>query len=150
MVGRQRVRRELPVRTAFFLPHDRTPPQPTMLVDRSGRRVNEEGRLAAQGESLLHDLIQHEQKQSERVKTAQSEADAIVAAAEQEAKDVLARARREADVAADAAVESARLEAEAIVERAVSAADAEAERLRAAADASRERAVERVLEQVLP
>ncbi|TVR85824.1 MAG: hypothetical protein EA416_16260 [Trueperaceae bacterium] len=126
----------------------------TTATDDARRQVGSScqrgGLLAAQGESLLHDLIQHEQKQSERVKNAQSEADAIVAAAEQEAKDVIARAQREADVAADSALESARVEAEAIVEREVAEAEAEAERLRAAADASRERAVERVLEQVLP
>ena len=106
--------------------------------------------MAAQGETLLHDLIHHEQKQSERVNTARGEAEAIVAAAEQTAKDVLARARREADAAAEEAEAAAKAEADAIAERVVGEAEAEAERLRAAAAERRDRAVERVLEQVLP
>ena len=106
--------------------------------------------MAAQGDSLLHDLIHHEQKQSERVRAAHGEAEAIVAAAEQAAKDVLARARREADAAAEESAAAAKSEADATTERVVGEAEAEAERLRAVAAERRDRAVERVLEQVLP
>ena len=139
----------MPVRTAFFClasAHHRN------RRPRSSDRAPcpKEGRLETRGDSLLHDLIQHEQRQSERVRSARGEADAIVAAAEQEAKDILLRAQREADAAAAAAVESARQEADAIMERAVAAAREEADRLSDVAEARRERAVQRVLEQVLP
>ena len=150
MVVRQRVRRENagPHRLFFAsLPHS------TAIDDRDRHRGpswHKEGRLAAQGDTFLHDLIQHEQKQGERVDTARSEAEAIVAAAEQEAAELLERARRAADEAATAAVEAARSEAEATTAKVVGEAEADAERLRAAAEANRERAVEKVLEQVLP
>jgi vacuolar-type H+-ATPase subunit H len=150
MVSRQRVRRENagPHRLFFAsLPHS------TATGDRDRQRGSswhKEGRLAAQGDSFLHDLIQHEQKQSERVAAARSEADAIVAAAQQEAAEVLERSRRAADGATAAAAEAARSEAEATTAKVVGAAEAESDRLRSAADARRERAVQMVLEQVLP
>ena len=139
----------MPVRTAFFClasAHHRN------RRPRSAGRVPcpKEGRLETRGDSLLHDLIQHEQRQSERVRSARSEADAIVAAAEQEAANVLAAAQREADAAAEAALEAARTEADEITERAMAAGRAEAQRISDAAEARRERAMQRVLEQVLP
>lgn len=150
MVRRQRVRQGNagPHRIFFAsLPHT------TATDDPDGQRgpsCHKEGRLAARGDSLLHDLIQHEQKQSERVTTASSEAEAIVAAAQQQAAEVLERARRDADEATAAAAEAARRDAEAATGAALAAAEAEAERLRAAAAAHSERAIQKVLEQVLP
>jgi len=140
----------MPVRTAFFLasqPHTTATDEP---VPMAGASCPKEGRLAAQGDSLLHDLIQHEQKQHERVLGARSEADAIVAAAEREAVELVARAQRAADEAASAALDAARGEAETATAKAVGDAEQAAQRLRSAADAQRERAVQRVLEQVLP
>ncbi len=140
----------MPVRTAFFLPRERNMMQPTARDRLIKAPCSKEGRLATQGDSLLHDLIQHEQRQNERVKSAHAEAEAIAAEADTEAGKLLAKAQREAKEAAEATEEAARQEAESITESIVGAARSEAEALHEAASAHRERAVQLVLERVLP
>jgi vacuolar-type H+-ATPase subunit H len=112
--------------------------------------VRKEGRLEAQGERLLQDLVKQEKSLVLKVEEAKAKAKQTLDKAQADAARVLQEARAKAEAEAAELAKSAADEAAAIRDEVVSRAREAAEALDAKAGANQPSAVSNVLEKVLP
>jgi vacuolar-type H+-ATPase subunit H len=112
--------------------------------------VRKEGRLEAQGERLLQDLVKQEKNLVLKVEEAKAKAKQTLDKAQADAANALQDARAKAESEAAAMAKSAAEEAAAIREEVVSRAREAAEALDAKAGANLTSAVSSVMEKVLP
>lgn len=108
-----------------------------------------EGRLEAQGEQLLQNLINREQSLATRVEQARSEANQTVEQAKAEAERILSEARASADSKAAQLRKEAEARAQAVREETLAAARQDAESIASRAQAGKAEAVKLVLERIL-
>lgn len=106
--------------------------------------------MEAQGERLLQDLVNQEKSLVGKVEAARAEAETIIEAARAEAGKTLEEARRKADELAAREAQGGAKEADAAREELVRSARDAASALEARARAHVGRAVDLVMEKVLP
>jgi V/A-type H+-transporting ATPase subunit G/H len=106
--------------------------------------------LEAQGEQLLQNLVDHEQRLVARVEEARKQAAEIVKEAEIKAVSILASAKDRADRLAKDQAERTQAEGEAARQTIVQSAQREVDRIRERTGRNRRQAVALVLERVLP
>ena len=106
--------------------------------------------MDTQGEKLLQDLVNQEKSLVAQVEQARSQAKETIATAQQEANEVRANAVKQAEEAARAILNEAEQEAEKIRAEVVADADRVVQQLANQSKSQMERAVNAVLEKVLP
>jgi len=109
-----------------------------------------EGRLEAQGEQLLQNLINREQSLAASIEEARKEADSLVKQAQEEAAGLMDKARAAADAAEAELRSKAEAEAARVREETIAAARADAEAIAKRAEGGSSKAVELVMERILP
>ena len=112
--------------------------------------VRKEGRLEAQGEKLLQDLVSQEQALVSKVDAAKAEAAEMIEKAQAEAETIKAEARTQGDTLTSEHVERSKTEAETARADIIEKAEAEVDGLVSQSRAKQDAAVKLVMERVLP
>jgi len=113
-------------------------------------RHRKEGRLEAKGEKLLQDLVSQEAALMSKLDDAKAEAAKLIADAEGEAQGLIAKAKKSAESKAKKALDKAQAETEKVRESVLSEANAAVTATQANAKSNLDKAVNLVMERVLP
>lgn len=138
------------MRSALFFVHPGC--RQTRFNFQSGARLGrgwKEGRLEAQGEQLLQNLINREQSLAARVEEARREALSLTEKARAEAEQLVTKARNSAEAKALEIRREAEAQAEAARAEIVAAAEAEAAGIAERAGQRRAEALKLVMERIL-